>query len=83
MSKLLNNINLQIKRNNCDQESKDVLKLYNALINNKLKLLLYSFIFTRSYINVVIYNINKKIKNTYLGKKLHVLVNKSPICNII
>ena len=36
MSKLLNNINLQIKRNNCDQESKDVLKLYNALINNKL-----------------------------------------------
>ena len=36
MSKLLNNINLQIKRNNCDQESKDVLKLYNTLINNKL-----------------------------------------------
>ena len=36
MSKLINNINSQIKRNNCDQESKDVLKLYNALINNKL-----------------------------------------------
>ena len=28
-------------------------------------------------------NINKKIKNPYLGKKLHVSVNTFPICNII